>query len=234
MPDLPGTYTGRIVAVPLRLLPEGIGMMRVLAVPLAAVAFHASVEPLPAPLRAELTGLYWHPGCPVPLSQLRVLTVDHWGFDGQAHIGRLVVNADAAAPLARVFRRLYKLRFPIRHLRLSDQYGQAQTQPADHDISGSFDCRQAVPSPCSSGAGTGTWSEHAYGEAVDLNPVENPYVGCGMTRDRSARRYLDRTRLRPGMVTPAVVQAFRSVGWGWGGAWAGDTKDYMHFSASGH
>jgi hypothetical protein len=91
-----------------------------------------------------------------------------------------------------------------------------------------------VPSPCTGGTGTGHWSEHAYGEAVDLNPVENPYVGCGMTRDRSARRYLDRSHHRRGMVTPAVVAAFRSIGWGWGGSWSGSTKDYMHFSATGH
>jgi hypothetical protein len=102
------------------------------------------------------------------------------------------------------------------------------------DISDSFECRQAVPSPCSGGTGTGHWSEHAYGEAVDINPVENPYVGCGMTRSAASRPYLDRSRLRPGMVTPAVVDAFRSVGWGWGGSWSGSTKDYMHFSATGH
>src|SRR5207245_10061082 len=93
---------------------------------------------------------------------------------------------------------------------------------------------QAVPSPGTGGTGTGSGSEHAYGEAVDINPVENPYVGCGMTRDRASRPYLDRSRLRPGMVTPRVVTAFRSVGWGWGGAWSGSTKDYMHFSATGH
>ena len=75
---------------------------------------------------------------------------------------------------------------------------------------------------------------HAYGEAVDLNPTENPYVGCGMSRDKRGRAYLDRSRLRPGMVTPAVVRAFASIGWGWGGAWSGSTKDYMHFSATGH
>jgi hypothetical protein len=133
-----------------------------------------------------------------------------------------------------VFRRLYQLRFPIRHMRLADAYGSSRSQPADGDISGSFECRQAVPSPCTGGTGTGNWSQHAYGEAVDLNPVENPYVGCGRTRDRSSRPYLDRSRHRPGMVTAAVVQAFRSIGWGWGGAWTGSTKDYMHFSATGH
>jgi hypothetical protein len=111
-----------------------------------------------------------------------------------------------------------------------------RTRPADNDISGSFECRQAVASPCSSKkrTGTGSWSEHAYGRAVDLNPTENPYVGCGMSRDPASKPYLDRTLLRRGMVTPAVVAAFRSIGWGWGGAWSGATKDYMHFSASGH
>jgi hypothetical protein len=76
--------------------------------------------------------------------------------------------------------------------------------------------------------------EHAYGLAVDLNPVENPYVGCGQSRDPAARPYRDRSRHRRGMVTRRVVEAFRSIGWGWGGSWTGNTKDYMHFSASGH
>jgi hypothetical protein len=211
--------------------------MRLLTLPLLVVAlhpFHASIHPLSAPARAQLAGRFWHSGCPVPLSNLRLLTVTHWGFDGRAHNGQLVVNKEVAAPLAKVFRRLYELHFPIRHLRFADAYGPAGSQPSDGDISGSFECRQAVPSPCTGGTGTGTWSEHAFGEAIDLNPVENPYVGCGRTRDPASRPYFDRTRLRRGMVTPEVVDAFRSIGWGWGGGWSGSTKDYMHFSASGH
>jgi hypothetical protein len=213
-------------------------MMRVFALPLALVALHSihtSVRPLSAPERAALISAQeWHSGCPVALSGLRVLSVTFWGFDGRAHSGELVVNKSATAPLAAVFRRLYELRFPIRHLQFSDVYGPVGGRPTDGDVSGSFECRQAVPSPCSGGTGTGHWSQHAYGEAVDLNPVENPYVGCGMTRDKKALSYLDRSRVRRGMVTPAVVAAFRSVGWGWGGSWAGSTKDYMHFSSTGH
>jgi len=221
-------------------------MLRLLALPFALAAlhpFHASIRPLPAPdrgrplpapVRAELAGRYWHSGCPVTLGELRVLTVDYWGFDRRVHTGQLVVDGRVAAPLARVFARLYELRFPIHHMALSDAYGPARSRPSDGDVTASFECRQAVPSPCTGGTGTGTWSEHAYGEAVDLNPVENPYVGCGMTRDKTALAYLDRSRVRRGMVTPAVVQAFRSIGWGWGGAWSGNTKDYMHFSATGH
>ena len=208
--------------------------MRLLAIPLALLAFHANIQPLPKHVRAELNGKYWRSGCPVTLSQLRVLTVSYWDFDGNVQQGQMVVNADAAPKLARVFRRLYELRFPIRHMDIDETYGPASAQPADGDITGSFECRQAVPSPCTGGTGTGHWSMHAYGLAVDINPVENPYVGCGMTRDKTALKYVDRSRHRKGMVTYGVLQAFRSIGWGWGGSWSGNTKDYMHFSATGH
>jgi hypothetical protein len=201
---------------------------------LAVTPFHSAIQPVPGPVRAQVKREAWHPGCPVPLSDLRLLTVSYRGFDGQTYIGQLVVNRSAAAPLALVFRQLYRLHFPIRHMSLANAYGPIRSRPADGDVSAGFECRQAVPSPCVGGSGTGTWSEHAFGEAVDLNPVENPYVGCGQGRDPSSRPYFNRSQHRPGMVTPAVVRAFRSVGWGWGGSWTGSTKDYMHFSASGH
>lgn len=220
-------------------------MTRLLALPVLLLALlplqtsspqavESSVRPLPESVRGALTGRFWRPGCPVGFSQLRLLTVSHWGFDRQTHTGQLVVNRDYAVPLGGVFRKLYSLRFPIRHMRLDDMYGPARARPKDGDVSGSFSCRQAVPSPCTGGTGTGSWSNHAYGLAIDLNPVENPYVGCGMTRDPTSLRYVDRTPLRPGMVTRAVIKAFQSIGWEWGGAWTGDTKDYMHFSVNGH
>ena len=225
-------------------------MTRVLALALSALAlaagtiqsssaatippFQSSIRPLSAGQRAMLAARVWHRGCPVGLSDLRILTVVQIGFDGNAHTGQLVVNRDVARPLVSVFRQLYALRFPIRHMRLHDFYAGPSAYPADLDVTASFECRQAVPSPCTGGTKSGHWSNHAYGHAIDLNPRENPYVGCGATRDPNGRKYLDRTRLRQGMVTPAVVRAFASVGWGWGGSWSGDTKDYMHFSTNGH
>jgi hypothetical protein len=221
-------------------------VLRVLALPLAVLALVASqaseagveryryaIQPLSKPLRAQLTPRFWRPGCPVQLWNLRLLTVSHWGFDGDVHSGQLIVRYDVAAPLAKVFRRLYELRFPIRHMRLEDMYGPTSSQPPDGDISGAFHCRESVPSPCTGGSASGHWSNHAYGYAIDLNPVENPYVGCGRTRDPRTEPYIDRSRLRRGMVTPQVVAAFRAIGWGWGGSWTGDTKDYMHFSING-
>jgi len=213
-------------------------VLNVVALPtvlLALTPFQASSEPLPQPVRAQLkAGGFWHRGCPVALSGLRLLTVTHRGFDGRPHSGRLIVNRRAARPLARVFRKLYGLHFPIRHMQLADFYGPRRGHPRDGDVTASFECRQAVPSPCTGGRGTGSWSMHAYGLAVDLNPRENPYVGCGQSRDPAARRYRDRSRHREGMTTRRAVAAFASAGWGWGGAWAGNTKDYMHFSSTGH
>ncbi len=210
-------------------------MLRLLALPLAIVAvqtYDSTVRPLSAPLERTLDGRFWQAGCPVPLSDLRLLTVTRWGFDGREHSGQLVVNRDSAPRLATVFRKLHELRFPIRHMRLDDMYGPRRARPADGDISGSFHCRRAVPSPC--GSGSGNWSNHAYGHAIDLNPNENPYIGCGAVYDPRSRPYVDRSPLRKGMVTPAVVRAFASIGWGWGGSWTGQTKDYMHFSTTGH
>jgi hypothetical protein len=210
----------------------------VLAAASAALGASSSIAPITkAEGRAILQAREWHKGCPVVFSQLRVLTVRYHGFDRRSHWGSLVVNARVAPKLQTVFAKLYAMRFPIHHMQFGDTYGSLENVPKDGDFTASFECREASASPCTGATTnktTGSWSMHAYGEAIDLNPVENPYVGCGMTRDRTALSYLDRSKTRRGMVTPAVVAAFASAGWGWGGSWFGSTKDYMHFSANGH
>jgi hypothetical protein len=139
--------------------------------------FHSAIRPLAPPERAQLIGEFWHAGCPVPLSSLSLLTVSHWDFAGNVQTGQLVVNRRAAAPLARVLRRLYGMRFPIRHMTFSDYYGPKVGRPRDGDVSEGFECRRAVPSPC--GSGTGNWSQHAYG------------LGCVFVRaDRTSARRL--------------------------------------------
>jgi D-alanyl-D-alanine carboxypeptidase len=214
-------------------------MVRLLSILLLPLALHGqAADPgfagfamkLPAPMREQLEGRFWRPGCPVALSDLRLLTVRHYGWDGDVTTGQVVVNTSVARPLISVFSRLYELKFPIRHLRFADLYGPGPTPP---DTSGSFHCRPPAPSPCPGSKPGSSWSMHAYGLAVDLNPWENPYVGCGISYHPDAKRYIDRTPLRKGMVTPAVVRTFRSIGWGWGGDWTG-VKDWMHFSATGH
>ena len=221
-----------------------VGTVRVVAVIAAALILGASalaaassIRPLTDAERVAVRAAHeYHPGCPVGLSQLRLLGVRYVGFDGRSHWGELVVNARVASDLSRVFEQLYAMRFPIHHMQFGDTYGALKNVPRDGDFTASFECRQASSSPCTKTANgtTGSWSEHAFGEAIDLNPVENPYVGCGMTRDPTALSYVNRASYRRGMVNAAVVRAFASIGWGWGGSWSGSTKDYMHFSINGH
>jgi len=200
---------------------------------LALAPFQWSAKPLSKPIKTQLKERgFWHKGCPVGLGDLRLLTVTHRGFDGRSHHGQLVVHRRATGPLSRAFRTMYRNRFPIRNMRFRDFYGPRSRRP--NDVTASFQCRQAVPSPCTGGSGTGTWSNHAYGLAIDINPRENPYVGCGQSNDPTARAYRDRGRMRPGMIGGRTVRAFARAGWGWGGSWSGNTKDYMHFSHNGH
>ena len=201
--------------------------LAVLAVAVALTpGFDARIQPIPAAVRLQMTGVSWRPGCPVPLSGLRLITLTYRGFDGRAHTGRLVANRDTAPTLVRVFRRLYAAKFPIRRMELVDRYGADDYRSIEADNTSAFNCRAAT--------GSGNWSEHAYGRAIDVNPIENPYVSGGRSSHRASTPYLDRSRHRPGMAYEGgvLVEAFRAVGWGWGGTWT-PIKDYQHFSASG-
>jgi hypothetical protein len=201
--------------------------LAVLAVAAALVpGFHAKVQPIPPAVRAQMTGVSWRPGCPVSLGDLRLLTLTYRGFDGRAHRGLLVANRDAASALVGIFRRLYAARFPIRRMQLVDAYGGDDFRSIEADNTSAFNCRAAT--------GSTHWSQHAYGRAIDVNPIENPYVSGGTSSHPASRTYLDRSRHRPGMAYEGgvLVESFRAAGWGWGGTWSG-IKDYQHFSATG-
>jgi hypothetical protein len=170
----------------------------------------------------------WHRGCPVAPEQLRRLRLAYWGFDGRAHTGELVVNARVVGDLLRVFSRLYSARFPIRRMRPIDAYRGSDERSLAADNTAAFNCRYAVAS------GPKRWSAHAYGLAIDVDPVENPYLEGGRVHPRSGRAYLNRGRVRRGMAVRGgvLVSAFADVGWAWGGRWTG-SPDYQHFSANG-
>ncbi|HKY12519.1 MAG TPA: M15 family metallopeptidase [Gaiellaceae bacterium] len=174
--------------------------------------------------QAELRYSY-RPGCPVGPSELRRLEVSHWDFAGRRRVGSIVVRATEARDVLSVFRKLYAARFPIRRLRLVEAYKGSDDASMAADNTSGFNCRYVT--------GTRRWSQHAYGLAIDINPVENPYVHGGRVEPPAGRRYLDRARARRGMVVPGdvVIRAFAAIGWSWGGRWS--TPDYQHFSATG-
>ncbi len=197
----------------------------------ARPTFQGTIAPIPADLAAELRGTTWRPGCPVPIRDLRLLTLSYWGFDGEVHEGPMVVNSSVAQNIVSVFHRLFRARFPIKHLALARRYRPNEDPNTKRSITASFNCRPVVTP---AGPGT-TLSMHSYGLAIDINPLQNPFVGAdGYVRNRYARPYRDRSQYLPGMIHDGdvVVEAFEGIGWAWGGGWSGG-KDYMHFSLNG-
>jgi hypothetical protein len=192
----------------------------------ATTEFRGTVERIDAAQAKRMTGVSWRRGCPVGLRDLRLLTLSHWGFDGKVRRGRLIVHEDVARELVGVFRDLYEARFPIRRMVPVDAYGGSDFRSIEADNTSAFNCRFVE--------GTTRWSNHAYGRAIDFNPIENPYVSGGRTSHATSKPYLDRARRRPGMAFEggALVRAFDRIGWGWGGRWT-SVKDYQHFSESG-
>ncbi|MBS1694898.1 MAG: M15 family metallopeptidase [Actinobacteria bacterium] len=169
-------------------------------------------------------GASWRPGCPIDPAQLRRVDLDYIGFDGQTQRGSLIVNAELVGPVIDVFEELYRLRYPIEKMRTVEQYRDADDElsMADNNTS-AFNCRD-IP-------GTGCWSWHASGRAIDINPLLNPYIDArGGFQPANAGPYLDRTRADPGLLhdgDPAVL-AFTDRGWRWGGHWR-TPIDYQHF-----
>ncbi|MFF5208524.1 M15 family metallopeptidase [Streptosporangium sp. NPDC000396] len=169
----------------------------------------------------------WRPGCPVPLDDLRMITMSYWGFDDKPHTGKLVVHKSAADDIITVFRRLYGWRWPIYKMEPVDAYKGDDFDSIDADNTSAFNCRAAT--------GSSNWSQHAYGRAIDINPRENPYVSSdGSVAHKNARKFAERPLEAPGVINPGdrVVRAFGRLGWEWGGSWTG-IKDYQHFSKGG-
>jgi hypothetical protein len=188
--------------------------------------FEATVSRIDRETRAVMRGSSWHTGCPVGFADLRLVRLTYWGFDRQAHHGRLVVHRRWSDEIVMVLRRIYRERFPIRRIRLVDRYHGDDQASMRADNTSAFNCRYV--------AGTTTWSQHAYGRAIDVNPVENPYVDGSYVSPRNGRPYADRSRERRGMIfeRDEVWRAFHRIGWEWGGTWT-SAQDYQHFSANG-
>ena len=189
--------------------------------------FSAEVGKISPRLAKRMRGNSWHRGCPVTIRDLRLITLSHHGFDGERHEGKLVAHRDSSAALVRAFCSMYRNGFKIRRMHLVDRYNSSDQASMRADNTSAFNCRPV--------AGTDRWSQHAYGRAIDINPVENPYIGSdGSVSPSKGRRFADRSRRHKGMIHSgdATVQAFADIGWGWGGNWQ-SAKDYQHFSVTG-
>jgi D-alanyl-D-alanine carboxypeptidase-like protein len=176
------------------------------------------------PVTAAALGATWRPDCPVGPELLRRVEVDYIGFDGLTHRGDMVVHQDLVPDVIALFEDLRRLRYPIAKMQTVDNYPGAEDELSMEDNNTSaFNCR-----PLPSGR---AWSLHAYGRAIDINPLLNPYIDSkGSIEPTTAGPYLDRNRNDPGILHAGdpVVRTFTDRGWRWGGDWR-TPKDYQHF-----
>lgn len=206
-------------------LPVALALLVVLvpAPARAATPYRWTARTIDAALTQRMHYSY-RAGCPVPLRDLRYMTISYIGFDGQPHTGQLVVHADAVPAIARIFQKLYTAGFPVRRMRLIDDYRGSDDASMADDNTSAFNCRRVD--------GSTSWSQHAYGRAIDINPIENPYVQGTHVDPPAGRPYATRSPYRKGMVSRTVIDAFAVQGWGWGGSFR-YSKDYQHFSRNG-
>jgi len=180
-------------------------------------------DPAPTSLIERST---WVPGCPVAATELAWIRLTFWGFDHRRHTGELLVRSTAAADLVHAFRILYDARYPIEEMRISTRAELDAPPTGDGNNTGVFACRPTT--------GGTSFSQHAYGLAIDVDPFQNPYVKGDLVLPELADSYLDRSWKRAGMILPndVVVRTFAGIGWEWGGDWR-SLKDYQHFSENG-
>ena len=179
-------------------------------------------EDIPKHIEEKITGVSWNENALVGIKDLKYLTVTYVGFDQKRHTGELVVHEKVADEVIDIFKELYQAGFEIEKIRLIDEYG-ADDELSMADNNSSAFCFRNVD-------GTKSLSKHSYGIAIDINPVQNPYIRNSKISPQQGIEYGDRKNMRQGMIVPgdACYTAFKSRGWTWGGEW-NTMKDYQHF-----
>ena len=174
-------------------------------------------------------GNSWRKGCPVGLNDLRYLSMSYLDFNGQSKEGELIVHKDVSVEVIEIFEALYEMDYPIKKMRLVSDYKANDWQSIEADNTSAFNCRNAT--------GSKKWSKHSYGKAIDINPIENPYISrSGRISHKESLQYRKRVHKKATSADKALLlkndkatKIFEKYGWKWGGDWSG-VKDYQHFS----
>ncbi len=170
----------------------------------------------------------WKKGCPVPLKDLRYLRLKYLDFKGQTREGEMIVHKEVADEVVNIFNELYTIAYPIYKMKLLSSYKANDWQSIEAGNTSAFNCRNAT--------GSKKWSKHSYGKAVDINPIENPYISRkGYISHKASLKYRKRVHKVDTYEDRAILlkndkatQIFKKYGWKWGGDWS-SVKDYQHF-----
>ena len=174
-------------------------------------------------------GNSWRKGCPVSLTNLRYVQVNHWDFKGQTMVGEVIVHKDVAEELVYIFEELYQIHYPVHQMHLVSDYAGNDWESIEADNTSAFNCRPVTGKKKK-------WSKHAYGKAIDINPIENPYVSrSGHISHKASLKYKKRIHKVNTYADKALLlksdpatKIFKKYGWKWGGDWH-TMKDYQHF-----
>jgi len=187
------------------------------------LSFSASVGPVSSELQSQMNGVSYHEGCPVGFDELSLLEMSHWGFDGEIHQGQLIIGSHVVETVHDSFEHAYKWRFAIEKMEIVSVYGGNDDDSMAANNTSAFNCRTV--------SNSSSWSMHSYGTAIDINPVQNPYVVGSSVYPPAGKAYVERDPTVPGLIIDPgpLTGAFIRKGWGWGGNWT-SLKDYQHFS----
>lgn len=179
-------------------------------------------EVLPQDIINKITGVSWQKEAPVGLEDLSYLTITYWDFDEKEQLGELIVHRKVAQEVLEIFEEIYNAKYPIAKMRLVDEYNADDNLSMEDNNTHAFNYRMVE--------GTQVTSTHGYGLAIDINPVQNPYIVGDIVLPSEGKKYLQRKDIRKGMIVKgdAYYNAFISRGWTWGGDWT-RIKDYHHF-----
>lgn len=186
-------------------------------------------EITPAVKERMLKANSWRQTCPVSLLNLRYINVNHLNFNGQTVSGEIIVHKDVADEVVNIFADLYEINYPIRQMRLVADFEANDWESIEADNTSAFNCRPVT-------GNKKKWSKHAYGRAIDINPIENPYVSRkGYISHKASWKYKKRVHKNNTYADRAVLlkydkatKIFKKYGWSWGGDWR-TVKDYQHF-----
>ena len=179
-------------------------------------------QPVPDTVKARMKGKSMPENVPVGFDELRYLTVRHYDYEGNIRKGELVCNKAIAKDLLAVFRALFTREYPIKSIRLVDDFDASDEASMQANNTSCFNYRTV--------AGSKSLSKHALGMAVDINPLENPYVKGAFIQPSTAKDYVDRSKEFPHKIdeNDFCKKVFESHGFLWGGHWR-SVKDYQHF-----
>lgn len=179
-------------------------------------------QPIPPEVESRIRGISYPEGATISLDELRYLRLSYRDFDGVSKNGEMICNQRIADDLVDIFRKLWLAEYQIRSIQLIDEFGGSDDASMEADNTSCFNYR-----PVSGGT---RLSNHALGLAIDVNPLENPYIKGDKVLPVTAESFVDRSRDFPHKIDKEDLcyQLFTAHGFAWGGDWH-SLKDYQHF-----